>query len=134
MPRNLAGKPIDPTEWNRNDGFSPGALIVAQVPGLSLEKTWDLPTDRIGIANLALSLADDAAIQVLEVPQAPETATPRRQLVWAELDANAGVLIRPEGSEIPQPLPHEPSLLIRPAKNFSEGRRYVVVLRHPPHS
>ena len=24
MPRNRAGKPIDPTDWNRNDGFSPG--------------------------------------------------------------------------------------------------------------
>ena len=26
MPRNVAGNPIDPTEWNRNDGFSPGQL------------------------------------------------------------------------------------------------------------
>src|SRR6266702_8944145 len=34
MPRNAAGKPIDPTDWNRNDGFSPGQEIVTHVPGL----------------------------------------------------------------------------------------------------
>src|SRR5262245_17559636 len=34
MPRNVAGIPIDPTDWNRNDGFSPGSLIVTRVPGL----------------------------------------------------------------------------------------------------
>ena len=34
MPRNAAGKPIDPTEYNRNDGFSPGNLIALHVPGL----------------------------------------------------------------------------------------------------
>ena len=22
------GKPIDPTEWNRNDGFSPGSMVI----------------------------------------------------------------------------------------------------------
>ena len=25
LPTNAAGKPWDPTEWNRNDGFSPGS-------------------------------------------------------------------------------------------------------------
>jgi hypothetical protein len=34
MPRNVAGKPIDPTDFNRNDGFSPGQLIVTHVPEL----------------------------------------------------------------------------------------------------
>src|SRR6266566_9554907 len=34
MPRNAAGKPIDPTDFNRNDGFSPGQEIVTHVPGL----------------------------------------------------------------------------------------------------
>ena len=34
MPRNVAEKPIDPTEWNRNDGFSPGQMAVTMVPGL----------------------------------------------------------------------------------------------------
>src|SRR3989442_6196611 len=34
MPRNAAGKPIDPTDMNRSDGFSPGEAIVTRVPGL----------------------------------------------------------------------------------------------------
>jgi len=32
MPRNAAGVPIDPTEWNRNDGFSPGSAILTVFP------------------------------------------------------------------------------------------------------
>src|SRR5215211_4298084 len=34
MPRNRLGKPIDPADYNRSDGFSPGQLIVTKVPGL----------------------------------------------------------------------------------------------------
>src|SRR5919201_484940 len=34
MPRNVAGNPIRPDEWNRNDGFSPGQKIVTKVPRL----------------------------------------------------------------------------------------------------
>src|SRR4051794_34900439 len=31
MPRNRAEKPIDPTDWNRADGFSPGSEIVTKI-------------------------------------------------------------------------------------------------------
>ena len=31
MPRNVAGKPIDPTDQNRADGFSPGSEIVTKI-------------------------------------------------------------------------------------------------------
>ncbi len=34
MPRNVAGKPIDASPYNQNDGFSPGQAIVLRVPGL----------------------------------------------------------------------------------------------------
>src|SRR3954453_8213804 len=34
MPRNKPAKPIDPTDWNRSDGFSPGSLIVTKIPQL----------------------------------------------------------------------------------------------------
>ena len=33
MPRNAAGVPIRPDEYNRNDGFSPGSPIHTFVPG-----------------------------------------------------------------------------------------------------
>ena len=32
MPRNVANKPIDPTDWNRNDGFSPGQDRLRHLP------------------------------------------------------------------------------------------------------
>src|SRR6476659_3717794 len=38
MPRNVANKPIQPRQWNRNDGFSPGSPITTFVPGLDLAK------------------------------------------------------------------------------------------------
>src|SRR3954465_15483430 len=48
MPRNVAGKPIDPTDWNRADGFSPGSQITTYVPGLDLAKTGSVPITDIG--------------------------------------------------------------------------------------
>ena len=33
MPANTKGVHIDPAQWNRNDGFSPGITIVVRVPG-----------------------------------------------------------------------------------------------------
>jgi hypothetical protein len=44
MPRNVGGVPIDPTEYNRNDGFSPGNLIVTKVPGLDTPAWCRSPT------------------------------------------------------------------------------------------
>ena len=164
-PRNAMGRPVDPTEWNRNDGFSPGALITTYVPGLSLEKTFSKPATEIGVANLALSQDDSSPIMVLEVPEAPEKLTlVNKHLVWSEIDANANQLVMlaaPQAGhinqscdQIPDPVPPEfrdgctsrvgqlpaeagrplsdgkAALLIRPAKNFTEGRRYIVVLRN----
>ena len=105
MPRNTAGKPIDPTEWNRNDGFSPGTPVLTLVPGVDLAKTGAAP-----ITDPARSLDADAPIVLLDA------ATGERHPYWAELDANtiAG---------------EEPLLIIRPAVNFAEATRYVVALR-----
>jgi glycerophosphoryl diester phosphodiesterase len=142
-PRNSAGKPVDPSEWNRNDGFSPGALITTYVPGLSLEKTFGLPSHQIGLANIGLSQDPDAPILVLEVS---EDEAPKRHLVWSELDQNANQLtvaavpnvgtfpiqgVTDDKGHVQRPLNDgRAALLIRPAKNFSEGKRYVVVLRN----
>jgi len=137
MPRNSAGKPIDPEEWNRNDGFSPGALITTYVPNLSLEKTYNLPAEQLGVANLGLSLDATAPILLLEVPTVPEAGAPKPQLAWAEIDANASLFL-PNAAPLVGELPFDPinnpqggkaALLIRPGKNLREGRRYVVVLR-----
>src|SRR5215212_4143235 len=34
MPRNSHGKPIDPAPFKTFDGFSPGSVILARVPGV----------------------------------------------------------------------------------------------------
>ncbi|HUP92967.1 MAG TPA: hypothetical protein VM074_12035 [Solimonas sp.] len=131
MPRNAFGKPIDPTEWNRQDGFSPGQMIVTYVPRLgTLKDTNGLPygpvTGAVPLGDLSQFDAPDAAVQVLEVPDNLLEA-PQRQLVWAEIDLNAGKLLPNQG--VTGLLPGKPALIVRPARNFTEGKRYVVVLR-----
>lgn len=105
MPRNALGKGINPAEWNRNDGFSPGSMVLTQVPGIDLELTGAAPLTDIGA-----SLEPDAPIVLLD------TVTGERWPYWAELDAQASD-------------PAEQALIIRPARNLTEGHRYAVVLR-----
>jgi hypothetical protein len=105
LPQNIEGVHVDPTEWNRNDGFSPGALIATFVDGVDLERSGAAP-----VTDIARSLADDAPIVILEV------ATGARKPHWAELDAS----VSPAADRM---------LLIRPAINLLEGQRYVVALR-----
>lgn len=106
MPANVQGTPIDPTEWNRQDGFSPGSPILVRVPGLDTAATGIAPVTDIG-----RSLAPDAPIVLLN------TRTGERTPYWAELDAHAA------GQ------PDRQSLIIRPAVALTEGTRYVVGLR-----
>src|SRR3954453_12733891 len=106
MPRNVAGKPIQPRQWNRNDGFSPGSLITTYVPGLDLAKTHGVP-----INDLARTYDPDAAVVVIDAK------TLERNLIWTEMDANAS-------SDSVR------NLIVRPAKNFREGHTYIVALRN----
>src|SRR3954447_4232146 len=105
MPRNVAGKPIQPRQWNRNDGFSPGSLITTYVPGLDLAKTHGVP-----INDLARTYDKDAAIEVIDAK------TLERNLIWTETDSLAST-------------DSTRNLIIRPAKNFREGHTYIVALR-----
>ncbi len=41
MPKNLAGKPVEPADYNRNDGFSPGSPIHTKIPGLDNQAAFD---------------------------------------------------------------------------------------------
>src|SRR5690554_5682965 len=98
--------PIDPAQWNRNDGFSPGSMLLAHLPGIDLEQTGAAK-----ITDVEPSLEPDAPIMVINA------ATLEPQLIWAELDAN-------------NPDPAEQALIIRPAENFKEGQRYIAVVRN----
>lgn len=105
MPRNASGAPIDPAEWNRNDGFSPGSPIITFIPGLDLERTGAAPETDIG-----RSLRATAPIVLLDATSG------RRVPHWAELDLSVTT-------------PEQRPLIVRPAVNFREGHRIIVALR-----
>lgn len=106
MPANVQGVHVDPTEWNRNDGFSPGSTILTFVEGLDLEQTGAAPS-----TDIARSLRKDAPIVLLD------TETGKRVPYWAELDASVS------SDDLR-------SLIVRPAVHFGEGHRIVVALRN----
>ncbi|MCP4842993.1 MAG: hypothetical protein GY887_14790, partial [Halieaceae bacterium] len=105
MLTNASGIVVDSVELNRNDGFSPGTVMITQVPNLDMAATG-APR----LIDLSDSRLDDSPIVVINA------ATGERQLIWSELDSNAQ-------NEA------EFSLLIRVAKNLQEGQRYIVALR-----
>jgi hypothetical protein len=110
MPRNIAGKPVDPAAWNRNDGFSPGQLIVTKVPGLDTPEAFE-KTRSVPITDMWQTYRPRAPIVVIDAESG------KRQLIWTELDSNADS-------------PEDVVLHIRPGKNFREGHRYIVALRN----
>jgi hypothetical protein len=132
MPRNGAeiteggeGKPADPTEWNRNDGFSPGSMVMTYVPGIDLHKTWgteDRAHSEVGLNEPGYFDHRDhiADIDLYKSAEAPivliNAETGERHPFWSELDMHPDA----EGERI---------LILRPAVNFDEGGRYVVALR-----
>ncbi len=104
MPSNASGTVIDPTEWNRNDGFSPNSTILASAPGLDPVAS-KLP----GWADLQASL--DAASPVVIV----DMNTGKRIPLWAEPDAKA--------------TGDDRLLVIHPGVALTEGHRFAVALR-----
>jgi hypothetical protein len=106
MPRNVEGTPIAPGDYNASDGFSPGQTIVVRVPGLDTPAAF-ARTGAVPQTDLARTYDRRQPVVVID------TRTLRRHLIWAELDSNAAT-------------PANTALLIHPAVNFREGRRYVV--------
>ena len=82
MPTNTAGAQMKVAEYNRNDGFSPGSMIVARIPGLdnptALNKTNPVP-----LTDMSQAFRPAAPIVVIDAK------TGNRHLIWAELDSNA---------------------------------------------
>src|SRR4051812_26536943 len=109
MPHNASGVALDPSDYNRADGFSPGATIVLKVPGLDTPAAF-ASTGAVPVTDLARTYDRTQPVVVINA------RTGRRHLIWAELDSNAGS-------------PADTALMIHPGKNFSEGERYIVALR-----
>ena len=109
MPQNAGGTPVDPTELNTSDGFSPGAPIVLRAPGLDTPEAF-AQTDPVAITDMGESFDAKQPIVVIDADSG------QRQLIWAELDSNATT-------------PAETDLLIHFGKNLEDGHRYIVALR-----
>jgi hypothetical protein len=109
MPVNAAGLAVDPTDWNRNDGFSPGQAITLHVPGLETQAAFQ----RSKIVSLKKPQRYDNPSQAVVVFDAK---TGERHPIFAEMDANAA-----DDSDR--------NLIIRPLRNWEESTRYVVALR-----
>ena len=109
MPKNRAGRPIDPTDHNRADGFSPGNMIVTKVPGLDSHAAFGR-TGAVPITDMARTFDRRQPVVVINA------RTRKRQLIWAEIDSNPSD-------------PADVTLIIRPGRNFDEGERYIVALR-----
>jgi hypothetical protein len=110
MPANAGGTPVDPTEINTSDGFSPGAPIGLRVPGMDPPAAF-AATDPVPITDMDESFRPQAPIVVIDAD------TGQRQLIWAELDSNA-------------PSQDQTDLLIHFGKNLEDGHRYIVALRN----
>ncbi len=110
MPRNKNGKPIDPKDMNRADGFSPGSAMLVKVPGLDTPaavRRSKLPP----LTNLRRGRGSRSPVVVINA------RTGKRHPIWAEIDSN------PKRAA-------DRVLIIRPARNLEEGERYIVALRN----
>lgn len=102
MPTRFDGLHTDPTEYNRNDGFSPGPNLMTRVPGVDLGGSG-APL----ITKVARALEADSPIVLIDAE------TGEKQLLWSESD------------------PFTPDLvLLRVGKNLESGKRYIVAMRN----
>jgi hypothetical protein len=109
MPANSQGVHVATRQLNRSDGFSPGQPIIVHVPSLRTQAGFRA-SGIVPITNMAAYRRPSQRLLLLD------ERTARRQLVWAELDANATTAA-------------SRNLIVHPGRNLVPGRRYVVVLR-----
>lgn len=101
---NTDGTTLDPTDWNRADGFSPGTPILAMFGDVDLDGSAVAPLDRIG-----RSMDEDSPTVLLDI------TTGERLPHWVEVDPQA-----PDGERV---------LILRPASALPEGHRIGVAIR-----
>jgi hypothetical protein len=101
---NVHGATLDPTEWNRNDGFSPGTPILVKATGVDLAAS-KLPT----LSDVGASLRSSSGSVLVDMD------TGKRVAHWAELDAGT--------TSDDQRL-----LIVHPAAALPEGHRIAVGL------
>ena len=105
FPASAGGQAFDPSAWEGNDGFSPGSTILTHVPGISLDASHVAT-----ITDMGASLAPTSPVVLVDA------RTGARWPAWSELDAKDAN-------------PATRLLIIHPARNLTEGDRYIVALR-----
>ena len=96
MPTNTAGAQIKVAEYNRNDGFSPGSMIVARIPGLDNPTALN-KTNPVRLTDMSQAFKPAAPIVVIDAK------TGNRHLIWAELDSNASDAGAHHAADPPRP-------------------------------
>ncbi len=109
-PTNVEGKHVEAAPYNAADGFSPGSVILAKVPGI--ETTADVKAmGAVPINKLHQYKKTNAPVVVID------TSTGERWPIWVEIDSTAKEAGKAD-------------LEIHPAVNFTPGDRYIVALRN----
>jgi hypothetical protein len=106
FPAAVGGAPIDPGPWEDNDGFSPGSTILTYSFGADLSRSGAAT-----ISDMGNSLRASSPVILLDV------TTGQRWPTWTELDVS-------------DPNPATQLLMVHPARNLTEGDRYIVALRN----
>jgi hypothetical protein len=126
-PANTKGQHIGVTDINRADGFSPGNMIILKIPGLDTPAAFQ----NSGLAPITDTSAwadPEQAVMVIDAE------TGKRHPIWAELDSNpttidpkdgvpGGINVNPSNTD-------EVNLIVRAAKNYEYGHRYIVAFRN----
>ena len=81
LPASTSGQPLDTSAFSGNDGFSPGAQIMTQVPGLDLSKTDAAPINNVGAYT-----GKNQAVVVID------TKTGKRWPIWSEINSHAAAV------------------------------------------
>jgi hypothetical protein len=113
-PKNVHGVSINPKYEDQNDGFSPGSVVMINIPDLSIANSSVATSTDIGLSGCSATgvITNDEAPIVLW-----DTKTHKCVAYFAELDA--------QDSDASTQL-----LMIHPATNFIEGDRIDVLLRN----
>lgn len=105
LPATSSGTHVDPTPYQRMDGFAVGSALVAFFENLDAS---NLPSE----GDILSSLAPQAPIVLLEIGEEGV----RRVPYWAEVD-------------LQEDDPAQRGLIVRPAEILKEATRYVVGMR-----
>lgn len=105
MPTNASGVEVDPSEWNRNDGFSPNTPILVHLENLDPELS-NLPS----WTDIGASLEPTSPVVLVDMDTSEQIP------LWAELDAH-------------DEDPSQQLLVIHPAISLPEGHTFAVGLR-----